>query len=180
MPCTSTPGIGSTFTLLLPCVDVGRSVAPPVAPPVDVQPTHCVLLADDDPGPRDTLRRLLAHEGFGVEVSESGAKALALLETLGDRISILVTDYVMPQMSGRELLEQARLRHPHLPAIVISGYAPDRGTAALLTQLNAGFLAKPFTGAKLAQLIRHQLVNRTAAAAAPHSRCCRVVLRCAT
>ena len=157
--CSSAPGVGSTFTLLLPCVNT-INVTPPALPAPRAHgalPVHRVLLVDDDPGPRDTLRRLLVHEGFGVEVAESGEAALRLLDAQGDAISVLVTDYVMPQMSGRELLEQVRLRLPQLPAIVISGYAPDRGTAATLSRLHAGFLAKPFTGRQLAEVIRQQL-----------------------
>ena len=157
--CTSAIGVGSTFTLLLPCSNVA-DVAPPTAPVTAVHddlPAHRVLLVDDDPGPRDTLRRLLVHEGFGVEVADSGAAALRVLDAHGDAISVLVTDYVMPLMSGRELLEQVRARLPQLPAIVISGYAPDRGTAATLSRLHAGFLAKPFTGRQLAEVIRQQL-----------------------
>jgi len=184
--CVSTPGIGSTFTLLLPCVMVTRgatadtSVAAPVADPaeepgavlvavpeaaVGAAPRDCVLLVDDDPGPRNTLRRLLAHEGFAVEVAESGAQALSVLERQVEHISILVTDYLMPRMTGRQLLEQVHIRWPQLPVIVISGYAPDRETAAMLTTLHAGFLAKPFTGRQLAEAIRQQLAANVAGAA---------------
>ncbi len=162
--CTSTPGVGSTFTLLLPCANATDVSPPPMPVASDGAPSqlHRVLLVDDDPGPRDTLRRLLVHEGFGVEVADSGAAALRLLETQGATISVLVTDYVMPQMSGRELLEEVRIRLPQLPAIVISGYAPDRGTAATLSRLHAGFLAKPFTGRQLAEVIRQQLAAAAA------------------
>ncbi|MES3032543.1 MAG: ATP-binding protein [Gemmatimonadota bacterium] len=164
--CSSVPGVGSTFTLLLPCANTIDVAQPPAAAttPGTSAPLHRVLLVDDDPGPRDTLRRLLVHEGFHVEVAESGASALRLLDAHGASISILVTDYVMPQMSGRELLEQVRMRLPQLPAIVISGYAPDRGTAATLSRLHAGFLAKPFTGRQLAEVIRQQLAAAAAGA----------------
>jgi hypothetical protein len=99
--CTSTPGLGSTFTLLLPCVRPapGNGASPPSpAEEAPAPPRHCVLLVDDDAGPRDTLRRLLVHEGFEVLVAESGKAALALLDAHGERISVLVTDYVMPLM----------------------------------------------------------------------------------
>jgi DNA-binding response OmpR family regulator len=117
-------------------------------------PRRFVLLVDDDPGPRDTLRRLLVHEGFMVEVADSGPVALRVLDTRGDRCLAIVTDYMMPHMSGRELLERLRLRWPVLPALLISGFTPDDGTAGMLERLNVGFLAKPFTGRELAAAIR--------------------------
>ena len=157
--CESSREKGTRFTILLPHADVRM---PTVPPPLDLvaaasSAVQRILLVDDDPGPRDTMRRLLVHEGFVVDVADSGLSALEILTHRVDDLAAIVTDYMMPQMSGRELLERVRMRLPNLPALVVSGFAPDEGTAEALTRLRAGFLAKPFTGRALAAMIRHQI-----------------------
>ena len=158
--CSSVRGQGSVFTILLPCVNPSRhtTTSPPIVQPTPERPPPlCVLLVDDDPGPRETLRRLLIHEGFRVETADSAAVALSIMDARGSDIGAIVTDYTMPVMSGRELLERVRTQWPRLPAILISGYTPDRDTANALQRLHSGFLAKPFTGRQLAEEVRHQL-----------------------
>ncbi len=157
--CSSAPGHGATFTILLPQTNpVGQpDTSRPEQPAAQTAPAPQILLVDDDPGPRDTMRRLLMHEGFGVDVADSGAAALRMLEAPGASYDGLVTDYMMPMMTGRELLELVRPMWPELPAVVVSGYAPNEDTAETLTRLNAVFLAKPFTGRQLSAVVRQQI-----------------------
>ena len=163
--CTSIPGQGSVFTILLPLVSADTEPeTPPTSQPVAAR--DLVLLVDDDAGPRETIRRVLQHEGFDTLVASSGADALRLVAEHASAIRLVLTDFMMPHMSGRELLDQIRIDWPAMPAIVMSGYTPDADTARDLGRLHAAFIAKPFTGRQLAALIRERLA---AGAVAPDS-----------
>jgi len=152
--CSSAMGAGSILTMLLPCVS---SLAPASGTTAVASAPQFVLLVDDDQGPRETLRRLLVHDGFVVEVADSGARALEVLQDSGSNVCALITDYMMPHMSGRELIERVRLHWPDLPAVMVSGFSADAGMADFLRRMRAGFLAKPFTGRQLADAIRQQM-----------------------
>jgi signal transduction histidine kinase/ActR/RegA family two-component response regulator len=166
--CSSVPGAGATFTILLPTHDpVRRPEMPREQPASDQAPTPHLLLVDDEAGPRDTIRRVLVHEGFAVDVAESGVAALRLLQTPGASYDAIVTDYMMPAMTGRELLERVRVTLPELPAVVVSGFAPNEDTAETLTRLHAVFLGKPFTGRQLSSIIRQQIALATDVPTAP-------------
>ncbi|MCC7051879.1 MAG: response regulator [Gemmatimonadaceae bacterium] len=164
--CESTPGAGAVFTILLPLVHAdGVTTDTPLTTP-SVRGVHpIILLVDDDGGPRETLRRVLTHEGFEVLAVASGPEALLMLDERGTEIRLLLTDFMMPLMTGGQLLERVRERWPELPALVMSGFSPDAGTARDLERLRAGFIAKPFTGRQVAAMIRQRL--GVAAAGAP-------------
>ena len=161
--CISIPGKGATFTILLPRTNPAEQPVAPREDPLALLPAPSlhILLVDDDAGPRDTMRRLLLHEGFSVDVADSGAAALRMLHAPGAAYDGLVTDYMMPVMTGRELLERLRVTWPELPAVVVSGYAPNEDTSGTLRRLRAGFLAKPFTGRQLSALVRQQIALAT-------------------
>ena len=156
--CSSVSGQGSVFTILLPCVNPSRHTTTSpliVETTLERPPQLCVLLVHHDPGPRETLRRLLIHEGFRVETADSAAISLSIMDARGSDIGAIVTDYTMPVMSGRELFERVRTQWPRLPAILISGYTPDCDTANALQRLHSGFMAKPCSGRQLAEEVRH-------------------------
>ncbi|WP_414903146.1 PAS domain S-box protein [Sphingomonas flavalba] len=140
---TSTPGAGTRIDIMLPIVE-GRAeaVKAPAAPPRQHAPLR-IILVDDEPLARTSTAAMLAELGHHVVECPSGAEALA---TLGRGIpaDMIVTDQLMPRMSGAELVRTARADHPRLHALVISGYAA--GTDPL-----AGLhcLAKPFTAGEL-------------------------------
>jgi CheY-like chemotaxis protein len=98
-----------------------------------------VLLVDDQPFLLETLAPMLEAFGYGVLTAESGARALAHMETT--RVHLLLTDVRMPEMDGLELADLLQARHPHLPVLFMSGYADEQ------PRLGPGrrFLAKPFT-----------------------------------
>lgn len=118
------------------------------------QPT--ILVVDDEAGVRRVTKRVLDRGGFQVHAVEDAASALAALES--DRpIDLLLTDVRLPGESGGLLAERARTLRPHLPIIVMSGFAGGSdGTAANLPE-GVGYLAKPFTRAVLLDAIRAAL-----------------------
>ncbi|WP_306205897.1 response regulator [Actinoplanes sp. RD1] len=114
-----------------------------------------VLVVDDEPDIRDLVVKRLVQEGHAVLAAGGGAEALALVEAGGPPDAV-VLDLDMPGMDGLELLERLRLRHPDLPALILSvlwgGDVYDRAR-----QVPAVFVAKPFTGAALTAGVRQML-----------------------
>jgi PAS domain S-box-containing protein len=136
-------GAGSTFSVRLP-LDLSapsglRGTHAETAVLVE-RPLHA-LLVDDDDHVRGTLTRLLRAAGCSNVVSVgSGVEALALIDS-GSELDVLVTDLMMPHMSGIELARDARARLPELPVLFISGSSENASLAA--AQPNGLFLAKP-------------------------------------
>ncbi len=116
-----------------------------------------VLVAEDEEGARSLIRTVLEREGYMVLVAEDGAGALELAQDLSQPVDLLLTDIVMPGMSGLELAEKIRAQRPGLPILFMSGYVDthlagsDGGSPAL------NLLAKPFRPAELRRRVREIL-----------------------
>lgn len=105
-----------------------------------------VLVVEDEPRVLALTARMLRGAGFDVLEATEGEAALKLLEQRQLTVDVLVTDVVMPRLSGIELAQRARQNRPLLPVVLCSGYAPD---AEGITDDDTVFLAKPFTAAEL-------------------------------
>jgi CheY-like chemotaxis protein len=155
----SEPGQGATFKIYLPRVD--EPVAPAPAPAETggmPQGAEVVLLVEDEAAVRLLAARVLQEQGYTVLEAANGPEALRLAEAWAPAaIQLLVTDMVMPQMSGKVVAEQLLMRYPELKVLFISGYTDS----AIVHQgrLDAGvaFLHKPFTPARLARKVREVL-----------------------
>jgi CheY-like chemotaxis protein len=135
----SEPGAGSTFSFTLPAASAG-----PARASHEVAGGGVVLVVDDDPVLVDLLRRLLPEHGFTVVGAASGEEALEVAAS--QPVDVVVLDLLMPGMSGWELLEQLRERHPGLPAVVLSGMSPaEEDDAEGATADVAAFLCKPMS-----------------------------------
>ena len=115
-------------------------------PEVRVEPSASrrVLVVDDESGVRDVLGRLLTRAGYEAVLASDGPEALALLER-GERFDFLVSDYAMPGMSGRELLEWVATAFPRVRRVLMSGFAEDADVRAGVVASGARYLPKPFT-----------------------------------
>jgi CheY-like chemotaxis protein len=146
----SVPGQGTVVTLWLPQAVPDTGDAPLVTMPPEPKPTARVLVVDDDAMVLEVLAGQLRAEGCAVTAAASGAEALRLLDE-GTAVDVLVTDLSMPGMDGVTLISQARARHPDLPSLVLTGYAPE-GNAAIAGRVTEGMftlLRKPVTSAQL-------------------------------
>jgi PAS domain S-box-containing protein len=147
---TSDPGLGSTFTVLLtatPNVSSGEPVVHRDRPTLGGSET--LLLCEDEDGVRTLVELILSGAGYTVLSAARPSEALALAEHHGDRIAALVTDIVMPEMSGLALAERLR----PLPALFISGYSVEAAEREGGLPAGAAFLEKPFDhGALLAEV----------------------------
>jgi signal transduction histidine kinase/CheY-like chemotaxis protein len=160
----SAPGEGTRFSLILP-----RHRGVPLATEAPVErPTEAatapgeVLLVEDDPRVRAGMEAALAELGCPAESFASAAEALVRLKAPGE-VTLLITDVVMPDMNGVELVRRARTIRPDLPVLFVTGYVGDSGDATAFG--SAPVLRKPFTLAALSKALAAALPERMAAVA---------------
>ena len=142
----SEPGEGATFRVLLPRVDAQRQV-PTAAAPTPAVPagTETVLLVEDEEAVRGLVRQALERAGYTVCAAADGLEALRIADGHASPIDLLVTDVIMPGMSGRQLADRLAPARPSMRVLFISGYTDDViGREGVLEPARA-FLQKPFT-----------------------------------
>ena len=157
---TSEPGAGSTFTIYLPAHTADPEPAAPAAPRPQVRGgAETVLLVEDETLVRQLTREILRRNGYRVLEACDGIEAMATLRDHPGVIHLLLTDVVMPRMSGYELVELARPLRPDMRILYVSGYSEE--AIARQGQLTEGveLLSKPFTPGVLTTRIR-QLLDR--------------------
>jgi CheY-like chemotaxis protein len=161
----SEPGQGSSFHVCLPALDLAELKHEDRAVPGHQAQggSETVLLVEDNEAVRNLARDALKRYGYQVIEAENGQEALQVAASQLERISLVLTDVVMPVMGGRELAKQLLARRRDLKIIFTSGYTND----AILSQTGLGgaaaFLQKPFTPALLGQTVRDVLDTTTAA-----------------
>ena len=117
-----------------------------------------VLVADDESGVRESVGRVLRHEGFRVIVAEDGDAALAALREGG--VDLLLADLRMPGLDGLELLRAAKLLTPEVELVVLSGHGTVEEAVAAMKEGAYDFLTKPFERAQLVRTVRQALEHR--------------------
>jgi CheY-like chemotaxis protein len=119
-----------------------------------------VLLVEDEDAVRALAREVLRRHGYIVLEARHGVDALRIAERHPDTIHLMVTDVVMPHMSGRELAERLSTVRPHMKVLFMSGYTDH---ALMYRELAPGssFLQKPFTPEVFARKVRHVLDSTT-------------------
>jgi CheY-like chemotaxis protein len=154
----SEPGDGARFSIYLPRVDEDVRESRPAADPSAAEwGSETILLVEDDGLLRDLASEVLAMKGYSVIAAAFPGEALRSAEAQDGRIDMVVTDMVMPQMTGVDLVAQLRATHPALKVLFMSGYTDgalaDRGV------LDPGdaFIRKPFSNRALAVKVREVL-----------------------
>jgi two-component system cell cycle sensor histidine kinase/response regulator CckA len=148
----SEPGTGSTFRVLIPAAGAAPS-------PTSVEPAgaaaggETVLLVEDEAAVRRLGRRILERRGYTVLEAESGPAAIQIFERRAPDIALLVSDVIMPGMSGGELARQLRAMKPSLRVLFTSGYTADAIAQHGVLEEGTAFLEKPFTPEVLAQKV---------------------------
>jgi PAS domain S-box-containing protein len=150
---SSEPGRGASFTIYLPAARKGGAASTrEAAAPAD-RGTETVLLVEDEFGVRDLVARILKSAGYRVLPAANGGEALMICERFAGPIHLLVTDIIMPGMSGRELAGRLESMRPGLRVLYISGY-----TGHAMKQ-GAQFIQKPFTPRALTRKVREVLTS---------------------
>ncbi len=148
----SEPDRGTAFHVYLP-VSSETPIRRPAGPPTATRGTETVLIVEDDPQIRSIARRVLADHGYEALVAATGEEALHVLGA-ATRVHLLVSDVVLPGLSGQELLARARALHPHLLTMLMSGYSPQ---IVALEGSDVPILQKPFAPTQLVSAVRRAL-----------------------
>jgi two-component system, cell cycle sensor histidine kinase and response regulator CckA len=127
--------------------------------PRDLTGTGCVLLVEDEDAVRNFAKRALERQGYEVLEASTGVEALELMETDGDRVDVVVSDVVMPEMDGPTLLTNLRKRWPDIKVIFVSGYPDDAFRKSLADGEQFEFLAKPFRLPQLAAKVKEVILS---------------------
>jgi CheY-like chemotaxis protein len=159
----SEPGLGTIFKLYFPAVAADEPPDEPQAKPRRrAAPTRAsarLLVVEDEKSVRELTRRVLERAGYSVEVVEDGAKALAALEAPNARFDAVVSDVVMPGLSGTALAEWLFEHRPRVGVVLLSGHTEQALDLAGALDHGASFLAKPVAS--------EDLLAAVAAAVAP-------------
>ncbi|WP_244487999.1 PAS domain-containing sensor histidine kinase [Aureimonas sp. Leaf454] len=159
-------GQGTTFRIFLPRhipLELPVAKAEPslsaeqAAAKADLSGTASILLVEDEDHVRAGNVRALKMRGYEVHEASSGVEALEVMEEIGGRIDLVVSDVVMPEMDGPTLLREMRAKRPDLKFIFVSGYAEDAFAKNLPEGEKFGFLAKPFSLRDLAIAVKDML-----------------------
>jgi two-component system, cell cycle sensor histidine kinase and response regulator CckA len=156
----SEPGEGTTFKVYLPrTTEPGDVETERPSPGPQPRPQHeTILVAEDEAVVREMVVAALERLGYRVMAASTGEEAVRLIDRLGDEIDLLLSDVVMPGMSGPDLLDRARRTRPELRAIFMSGYTAL--TIGRPIQAGVTLLEKPFSGARLGEVVRETLAGR--------------------
>jgi CheY-like chemotaxis protein len=157
----SEEGIGTTFKIYLPAVEekITRPSALLQTGPELPVGSETILLVEDNTGVRELLRQVLPSLGYTLVEAENGQEALRLLADYPDPIHLLLTDVVMPGISGKTLAEEASRTRPDLKMLFMSGYTDEAIVQHGVSDAEAAFLQKPFSLMALAAKIRSVLDN---------------------
>jgi PAS domain S-box-containing protein len=154
----SQPGRGSTFKIYFPRVEgAPEREETVIAPPAVASGTESVLLVEDEEIVRALVRNTLTRHGYRVLEAANGAQALDLAARFTGPIQLLLTDIVMPGLSGPDLAERLTRMRPGLRVLYISGYTEEGLTAHGMPGAGVSFLQKPFTLDALARKVREAL-----------------------
>jgi two-component system, cell cycle sensor histidine kinase and response regulator CckA len=151
----SEPGHGTAFSIYLPRVDEPCDVlTSTTASPSSAGGSETILLVEDEESVRQLVRETLESRGYRVLEAANGHAALALAAEHKDDLHLVITDVVMPGLSGHELAQQLLAARPALKVLYLSGYAQD---AFPPSESHNAFLQKPFTLQSLARKVREVL-----------------------
>jgi signal transduction histidine kinase len=152
----SAPGSGTTFRIYLPRAGgrVEPATPPPPPTPAVARGAETVLVVEDDDDVRAITCQILIAQGYTVLEAADVEDAVRLAEEHAGPIHLLLTDVVMPRMSGPELAQSVRQRRPETAVLYVSGYTDD---TRIVTEPQAAFLEKPFQVADLVRAVRARL-----------------------
>ena len=159
----SEEGMGTIFKIYLPCVSDPKHVAEISTRTLEIAPngSETVLLVEDEDALRRAASEFLNLRGYTVLEARDGLDALAVAKDYGSTIHLVITDVVMPNMSGGQLAKEMEIRRPEAKVLFVSGYAGKTVIDHKVVDGEANFLQKPFTLKQLSGKIR-EVLSKTA------------------
>ncbi|MEP7150144.1 MAG: response regulator [Nitrospira sp.] len=153
----SEPNAGTTFDVYFPLVDAPVLSTKAWTSSKPQSGTETILLVEDQQAVRQLLTQVLTEYGYKLLEASNGQEALRLVAATREPIHIVVTDVVMPQMTGPALVERLRRQWPTLRVLFMSGYAEGTVLPTFLAEPGTGFIQKPFLPVELAKKLRDLL-----------------------
>jgi two-component system, cell cycle sensor histidine kinase and response regulator CckA len=154
-------GHGSAFTVTLPlCEGEPEDTRAASGGHGRIIQQATILVVEDDASVRRVAQRALELAGYTVHTASNGREALTALDRLGAEVDLVVSDFVMPELGGKELARQLGERWPDLPVLFMSGYAADPGVQQEVFAPGTLYIEKPFTPAALAARVGDILRRR--------------------
>jgi PAS domain S-box-containing protein len=151
----SEPGKGTRFEIWLPRVESKDAAAPRVEHQAAPRGgTETVLVVEDEKAVRHVVKRVLELQGYTVFTARNGFEALRVAREREGRIDLVMTDVVLPEMSGPAIVERLLADWPHAKVLYMSGYAAEEAAKRGLLQPGTALLKKPFTLDELARAVR--------------------------
>jgi CheY-like chemotaxis protein len=150
----SEPGRGTSFKLYFPRVEADGGACEVTADSEVIRANgETILLVEDEEMVRTVARDTLERAGYAVLEAADGAEAVRMLEEQCEPVHLVLTDVVMPGMSGRELVDSLKTRWPELRVLLMSGYTDDAVVRHGILSADTAFIQKPFTAASLARKV---------------------------
>jgi PAS domain S-box-containing protein len=156
----SEPGLGSTFKLYFPRVDAPASAAHPTVHGPAVTGSGSVMVVEDETSVREMTSVVLRRAGYDVTAVSDGGAAMDRLASMTEPIDVLITDVVMPGMSGIDLAERVIDRYPTAGVVLLSGYNAETLDLDRVVRRGAIFLSKPVTSSDLLDAVKRSTEHR--------------------
>ena len=156
----SEPGHGTTFKIYLPRIEGEREEVALEPREAARHGSSTILLVEDDEAVRDLAARILRQHGYTVLPASGGAEAELLCRRFEGKIHLLLSDVVMPGMSGAKLARRLRRQRPDIRVLFISGYTDNAILQHGILKSTTAFLQKPFTANSLADRVAQILEAR--------------------
>jgi two-component system cell cycle sensor histidine kinase/response regulator CckA len=154
----SEPDKGTTFKICFPRVEPEEDrTETPLATAEATGGSETVLLVEDEIAVRSVAARVLQGQGYTVLTASNGREAMALLDQNSEQVDLVLTDVIMPDMGGPELVDRLRVRWPGLKVVYMSGYAEGDKLQPNLERGSCWFLQKPFSSDNLILMVRQAL-----------------------
>ncbi len=155
--CESEVGRGTTFKVYFPALSDPQQLECLPEPPESRGGTETILLVDDQQDIQDMGKRFLSQFGCTVLCAADGLEALQVFREVGSEISLVILDLVMPEMGGRQCLEEILKLDPKTKVIVASGYSTRQEVKETVQMGAKGVISKPFTTRQLLKVVRQTL-----------------------
>jgi two-component system cell cycle sensor histidine kinase/response regulator CckA len=155
--CRSKPGFGTVFKIYFPATETEISWNPEATMQMPSFGTETILLVDDEEAVRDLGKETLTSVGYKVLTASTGREALDLYAKARGEISLAILDLMMPEMGGKQCLEELLKINPQLKVLIASGLSADLSITESVKTSARGFISKPFRVKELLQQVRKVL-----------------------